>query len=395
MSSSEALIYKKGILAARFTRTSQGIRFEYQNDYLNSHMPPLATTLPRSADAITLQNGATPAFFAGLLPEGPRLIAMKNRIKASLNDDLSLLLEVGQDLIGDVQVLPIGANPELERESLSLNLSDSEFSFGKIRQDYFGSRASGIPGVQDKVSSKMINAPVSFASIDYILKLNPATVPFAVENENFFLGLANKCGVETSKFKLLTDSKGEHALRLKRFDRVSLKGVKHRLAAEDGSQALNLYPAEKYNQDFLRVANKLISLCPAAAVAGLNLFRQLVFSWLIGNGDTHAKNYSILETPAGEWRVSPAYDLLCTRYYQDREMALPIGGLVTNWSRNLLIKTAAQLLVPEKAAQKVIDKQLGILADLPKMIIDGALPFQRHENYEVAKFLKKRAERLL
>jgi serine/threonine-protein kinase HipA len=82
-------------------------------------------------------------------------------------------------------------------------------------------------------------------------------------------------------------------------------------------------------------------------------------------------------------------------YYQDREMALPIGGLVTNWSRNLLIKTAAQLLVPEKAAQKVIDKQLGILADLPKMIIDGALPFQRHENYEVAKFLKKRAERLL
>jgi serine/threonine-protein kinase HipA len=129
-------------------------------------------------------------------------------------------------------------------------------------------------------------------------------------------------------------------------------------------------------------------------VAGLTLFKQLVFSWLIGNGDAHAKNYSILETPSGEWRISPAYDLLCTRYYQDREMALPINEQVTGWSRQLLVEAASKIQVPEKAAQKVITKQLLVLDNLSKTIIDGALPFESHANYEVAKFLKKRAERL-
>jgi len=65
------------------------------------------------------------------------------------------------------------------------------------------------------------------------------------------------------------------------------------------------------------MAERLISLCPAKGVAGYNLFKQLVFSWLIGNGDAHAKNFSILESPSGEWMVSPAYDLLCTAYYQN------------------------------------------------------------------------------
>lgn len=394
MVDSEALIYKKGNFAAKLLRTSRGVRFEYERAYLESGLPAIATSLPLSAESITLQNGATPAFFAGLLPEGPRLIAMKNRIKASLNDELSLLLEIGQDLVGDVQVLLKGVNPSLDRESLSLALTGSDFSFKQIRQAHYGSRASGIPGVQDKVSSKMLNAPVRSANIDYILKLNPDSVPFAVQNESFFLGLANQCGIETAKFKMLADSEGEHALRLKRFDRISSGAIKLRLAAEDGCQVLNQYPSEKYNQDFITVATKLISLCPARAVAGLTLFKQLVFSWLIGNGDAHAKNYSILETPSGEWRISPAYDLLCTRYYQDREMALPINEQVTGWSRQLLVEAASKIQVPEKAAQKVITKQLLVLDNLSKTIIDGALPFESHANYEVAKFLKKRAERL-
>jgi len=77
MVDSEALIYKKGNLAAKLLRTSQGVRFEYERSYLESGLPAIATSLPLTAKSITLQNGATPAFFAGLLPEGPRLIAMK------------------------------------------------------------------------------------------------------------------------------------------------------------------------------------------------------------------------------------------------------------------------------------------------------------------------------
>jgi serine/threonine-protein kinase HipA len=389
-----ALIFKKGRLAATFSKTDNGVRFEYDSEYLSSDGAPVATTLPATNEPITLGNGATPAFFAGLLPEGPRLIAMKNRIKTSLSDELGLLLEIGSDLIGDVQILPEGGNPSVQRERFDLPAKGADFSFTDVREKFFGSRQSGLPGVQDKVSSKMFNAPVKMANIDYILKLNPEAVPFAVENEHYFLGLANECGITTSKFELLADSYGQKALLLKRFDRVVGQETKTRLAAEDACQALNKYPSEKYNVEFLDVAEVLISLCPAKAVAGLTLFRQLVFNWLIGNGDAHAKNFSILENADGEWMISPAYDLICTAFYDDKAMALPIDGLEINWSRKLLIDAAAKMSVPQRAAHKVIDGQLKVLVDLPQNITDGALPFARHENYDIARFLKQRAKRL-
>jgi serine/threonine-protein kinase HipA len=37
----------------------------------------------------------------------------------------------------------------------------------------------------------------------------------------------------------------------------------------------------------------------ASKVAGLELFKQLVFSWLTANGDAHAKNLSIVQTLDG------------------------------------------------------------------------------------------------
>jgi len=395
MVNSLGMVYKKGKLAATLRRTSSGVLFEYETEYARSGLPQIATTLSVSAEPITLVNGATPAFFAGLLPEGSRLTAIRDRIKTSLNDELGLLLDIGADLIGDVQILPEGVSPDLPRESLALPVAGTQFSFQEIREKYFGSRASGIPGVQDKVSSKMLNAPVKLANIDYILKLNPKDAPFIVENEHYFLEQANACGIKTSGFEMMTDSLGDHALRLRRFDRIAKGASTIKLAAEDGCQVLNQYPAEKYNLGFVEVAAKLIALCPAKQVAGLNLFRQLVFNWLIGNGDAHAKNFSVLEAETGEWFISPAYDLLCTRYYEDRTMALGIDDNQTEWSRALLLETAEKLLVPKRAAQKVIDQQLTVLSHLPQQITSGVLPFARHENYEVAKFLKKRAARLV
>jgi serine/threonine-protein kinase HipA len=227
-----------------------------------------------------------------------------------------------------------------------------------------------------------------------MLKLNPADVPFAVQNEAFFIGLARKSGLKVANYKILTDGQGQQALLLGRFDRIATKEGKQLLAAEDGCQTSNLYPADKYNIDFLQMAKRLASLCPASIVAGYELLQQLVFNWLIGNGDAHAKNFSILESAAGEWRISPAYDLLCTRFYDDRTMALSLDDKKTDWSRSLLIDLAAELKVSKKAAEAVITEQLTALADLPDQIISGALPFRRDLNYDVAAFLKQRAKAL-
>jgi serine/threonine-protein kinase HipA len=92
--------------------------------------------------------------------------------------------------------------------------------------------------------------------------------------------------------------------------------------------------------------------------------------------------------------VSPAYDLLCTRYYNDREMALAIDGRKTAWDRNLLLSVGSKLNIPRRHTNNLIDNLLAKLDDLPEQILGGALPFPRHLNIEVANFLKNRHQAL-
>jgi serine/threonine-protein kinase HipA len=385
-----ALVYKKGIPVAKFSKSEKEVTFEYLPDAIGKRETKVATTLPTISTPITLPNGATPTYFAGLLPEGRRLSAIANRLGTSIDNDLDLLLEIGADLIGDVQLLPPGASPDQDRDAVALPRETSQLSFEDLKNSYFGLRATGLPGFQDKVSSKMLNARARMSNVDYILKLNPVEAPFAVENEYFFLKLANECGISTPKFKLLTDKNGEHALLLERFDRIPQRHGKYRLAAEDGCQVLDLYPAQKYSVDFVTMAQKMIDICPAREDAGSKLFKQLVFNWLVGNGDAHSKNFSILEGTNGRWNISPAYDLLCTRFYDDREMALAIEGQKTNWDSKLLLSTAERLRVPQKVAARILDQLLVALSDLPEQILSGALPFPRYLNIEVSNFLRQR-----
>jgi serine/threonine-protein kinase HipA len=395
VSETSTVVFKAGIPAATLTSTDGVSHFEYLPDYAGARLPAVATTLPVTSTPITLNGGATPAFFAGLLPEGLRLNALARRIKTSQDNELALLLEVGGDPIGDVQVLALGVQPNTQSDALEIPKDAVGLDFNAIRGEYAGSRASGLAGYQDKVSSRMLNAPAKFRDRDYILKLNPVDAPFVVENEAFFMAKAQECGLGTATYQLLTDANGVNALLLERWDRPVKDGLKKRLAAEDACQVLNLYPASKYDVSFETAASALLDLCPAVGPGALALFKQVVFAWLTGNGDVHTKNLSVLQTTDGEWRISPSYDLVSTIFYDDRTMALTADGLDSGWRRGTLLKVAETLGLPSVVANKVIDQLLGALSALPGEILDGALPFPRHLNVKVSGLLKRRAEALV
>lgn len=105
-------VYKRGELAGWLERTPEGVRFDYDPDYLASGGPPVATSLPPSKAPTVASAGAVPPFFAGLLPEGRRLLALRRAVKTSADDELSLLLAVGADAVGDVQIIPAGEPPD-------------------------------------------------------------------------------------------------------------------------------------------------------------------------------------------------------------------------------------------------------------------------------------------
>lgn len=101
-------VFKAGRLAARLERQGGLVTFRYAPGYDG---PPVATTLPVAPEEVTTAGGAVPPFFAGLLPEGRRLSQLRKAVKTSADDELSLLLAVGGDTVGDVQVVPEGARP--------------------------------------------------------------------------------------------------------------------------------------------------------------------------------------------------------------------------------------------------------------------------------------------
>lgn len=323
----QADVYKAGRHAATLTRTPRGVEFAYLDVWLDAGGPPVATTLPLGREPVLRPSGALPSYFAGLLPEGRRLGALRRAVKTSADDELSLLLAVGADAIGDVQVVPTGVTPAEVPPRVAIE-NIAELSFGEVLAE-LGIRAQrmALPGVQDKTSAAMINVPVARAGERYILKLNPiGEYPHLVENEAFFLTAARRSGLTVPSNELVTDREGTSGLLVRRFDRITVDGQLRALAVEDGCQAADRPPADKYLISADRAFAALTAACDAPVLAGRELIRQLAFAYLTGNGDAHAKNFSVLQDQSGEWRVSPVYDVPCTHVYGDATIAMSIGG---------------------------------------------------------------------
>jgi serine/threonine-protein kinase HipA len=347
--------------------------FRYVDEWIRSGAAPVATTLPVTSEPVVRPGGALPAYFTGLLPEGRRLGALRRAVKTSADDELSLLLAVGADAIGDVQVVPPGVQPAEVPARVALE-HITEIRFADLLTE-LGIRAqrAALPGVQDKTSAAMINLPVARAGERYLLKLNPAEFPHLVENEKFFLDAAGKSGLTVPPNELVTDADGKPGLLIKRFDRITVDGAMHALAVEDGCQVLNRPPADKYRLGADRTFAALATVCDAPAVAARDLIRQLAFAYLTANGDAHAKNFSIRQELDGEWRISPAYDTPSSYPYGDTTMALSIGGRSGgDFGVADFIALGERLGVPERAVRRLLselderaDRWLSELVTLP------------------------------
>jgi len=327
-----ATVLKGGVPAAVLERRSDAIVFTYQGGYVERGAPPVATSLPTShTPVVTHSAGALPPFFSGLLPEGRRLSALREAVKTSADDELTLLLAVGADVIGDVQVIPEGSAPPVAVEPRLVTGDWSEVRFSELSGDGAGGTVTidrvAIPGMQPKVSAGLMSVSVTKRGGRYILKIDPPEYPHLAANEAFFMDAARRSGLETAEAELVIDADGRQGLLVRRFDRIAgPEGAVLSLAQEDACQVLRRYPADKYRVTVEEVIEALASVCQAGPVAVLTLLRQVAFAYLTCNGDAHAKNFSVRQLPRGEWRVCPAYDLPCTYLYGDTTMALSLNG---------------------------------------------------------------------
>jgi serine/threonine-protein kinase HipA len=113
------------------------------------------------------------------------------------------------------------------------------------------------------------------------------------------------------------------ALAVQRFDRSDRGESIH---MEDFAQVFGLYPGDKYHhRSYSNVASVLRAETGEAGT--YEFFRRLVFSVLIGNGDMHLKNWSLLYPDGRTPVLSPGYDFVATfPYIPNDSLALTFGG---------------------------------------------------------------------
>ena len=168
-------------------------------------------------------------------------------------------------------------------------------------------------------------------------------------NEHLTMQIAQKVfGIETAENALIFFGNGDPAYITKRFDVVT-GGLK--LAQEDFASLAGKSPQThgadyKYLGSYWDLFELMRENLPSYKVESLKLFKLLVFNYLFSNGDAHLKNFSIIETPLGDFKLSPAYDLLNSRIHiEDKDFALDEG------------------LIPARMGQGNVAKQFQLLAD--------------------------------
>lgn len=385
-------VYKAGVLVAQLARRHDHVEFRYLADHVDG--PAVATTLPAGPDVVVTPGRAVPAYFSGLLPEGRRLTALQTALKTSADDDFSMLLAVGGDPVGDVQVARAGHEPPAWDDGSETFATFDEVSFGEVFERLVGGSPDpvGFAGVQDKVSGRMISVPLHVGGTPYLLKLDPPEFPRLVENEQFFLEVARTCALPVVDSHIVHDREGRPGLVVERFDRYRADGDVVGRAVEDGCQVAGRYPADKYALDTEGLFQTMARHCAARPVALRDLFRQLVFAVATGNGDLHAKNVSIVEID-GEWRVAPAYDLPSSAPYGDRTLALALDGSRDGQvSRRRLLDAAAAMGLPARAATLSVDDLLDRLE--PVVVELDRLPFDERRASDLRRLIRARLRQL-
>lgn len=378
----KADVYKAGVLAAHITRQESGnLEFRYVDNYSG---PPVATTLPVATAPIVTPGGGLPPFFVGLLPEGHRLSMLHQLLKTSWDDELSLLLAIGSDTPGDVQIFPTGSPPTAASALATGDPNEADFRELTGTVDRVG-----LPGMQAKASASMINIPVAIQGAPSILKIDPPEHPHLVQNEALHLATAQQLKIPVSSAQLVRDKNNLPGLLVQRFDRAyTADSELIRFGLEDAAQVLGILPSRKYAVDSAEVALALMNLVPAPLIAARNIYLQFVFAWLTGNGDLHAKNISVLQQN-GTWRIAPIYDIPSTVVYRDMTMALSVSGRDKNLRKRHWQEFANDIGLPKGAAEEANQLALRVATsiDLAQLPFEGSslygaqreLRFRRNE----------------
>ncbi|HEX3359530.1 MAG TPA: type II toxin-antitoxin system HipA family toxin [Solirubrobacterales bacterium] len=339
---SELEVFLHDDTVGRLERLPQGrLRFTYDPAWAEAGRRPLSLSLPVRPDPY--EDDRCGPFFEGLLPEGDFLRAVARAFHVSADNPFSVLAEIGGECAGAVSVGAVGEGvpgptsppprwlPEDAIGDLLDQMPKRPLVLLEQIEEEDGIRIS-LAGAHDKTGVLVRDGQLGLTAgrppSTHILKLPIARVAEPIANEAYCMTLAAETGLEVAPVE--PRRIGDHEfLLVRRYDRAP--DGEGRIHQEDFCQALGISPADKYEGE----GGPGVAACAtllrrgSAPAADLPEFLDcLLFNFLIGNHDAHAKNFSLLLDGPRAIRLAPFYDLLSTVVFEGtrKKLAMRLGG---------------------------------------------------------------------
>lgn len=359
-------------------------------------------SFPELSDTKTYKG--LPGLLADVLPDkyGNSLInawlAQNGRPENSLNP-IEMLCFIGERGMGALEFEPVepkvvtrSTKVEIDslvyiaqeilsgRKDFHTNLTDNEkkalFEILKVGTSAGGARAKALIAynpISGEVRSGQAEAPKGFdhwlIKFDGVVddQLSIGSGPLGTTRgygrvEMAYHRMAVDCGIDMTECRLLEENGRAHFMT-KRFDRIHGQGKIH-VQSFCAMQHYDFTQVNSYSYEQLFQTMRMLRLPYFEAE---QLFKRMVFNVMARNCDDHTKNFAFIMDKAGEWKLSPAFDL-CHAYRPGSpwvsRQSLSVNGKRDNITANDFLEVASQMNV--KKASTIIEQTHAIVSNWMK-----------------------------
>lgn len=344
--------------------------FEYssealsRNIELSSHRLPLKQKTTKGFPVHQLELPG-PAYDA--LPDGWGMLLMerlfrKRQLSPASIGPLERLAYVGNNALGAMTFEPVA--PEGMESDQHVSLESLASGVQKVMRGEGGEylemlmQVGGSPqGARPKALVYRDPLTLEFTTA-HIAGYEPWLVKFPAKSEHpevcaiesVYAHCLRLCDVQTPDSLHFHLPGGHAAFASKRFDRLhDMRIPVQSLASFTGADYQ--VPGSLNYQNFLRATHLCTRDIRQKAVA----FERALFNVVFNNRDDHTKNFSYRMDQAGNWQLSPAYDVTyCTGPGGWHQM--DVCGEALNIGREQMMQLAAEADLTEQAASELIEK---------------------------------------
>ena len=323
-----------------------------------------------------------PPFFSNLLPEGVLREYMVKRLKIHHDHEFEILMALGASLPGAVRALPADELPQAainyrpgtthaaaDETPIKFSLGGSQLKFSMIER---GGRFTLEDGNEE-----------------WIVKPPHPSHPNVPANEYTMIRLAAAAGIQTPEVKLVKlddvdlgglaglsiPQRETWAYAIKRYDRTA----EGRVHVEDFAQVFNIHADQEYKATNYDTLGRLIfDLFPNRFEQLAEFVRRLVVNILVGNGDAHLKNWSVIYRDKVTPQLAPAYDLVSTiPYVANDTLALKLAGerRFTSIDETHFDRLARRMEAPPKFVLNTVKETVATARnEWPRIVLETGLP---------------------